>query len=414
MQPIRVLFLAANPFDKSRLRLDEEYRDVELEISHGEYGDDLDPRLHPAVRSKDLYDALLRRRPHVVHFCGHSDTEGIYLDESDSPVPGSALRDLFAAFKDSIRLVVLNACATHEQAEAIRQVIPCAVGMASPISDEAATKFALGFYRALAEGDSVAGAHRLGVNRIQIDNLPGDDAPRLFAGDGVDPETLHLVGEHARGEVSIPEKVHVDRTEELALFTKMLARDVEVRMLFVEGQKGMGKTMLVDQFWKKAEAHARARVTFKRTVAPEDVLQMLADKLGPQLDVDPAALLEDFVVATAPATVGVGAIQPSSPARRMPGLSRDNTRQTVSLRMQTECFLKTVADCPAPGSQPPSCSSTISTCGKASSRNGCRTTCSVPSPLTRASATGSWSWSPARPPRRSTSRPAAWSGRWGG
>ena len=46
-------------------------------------------------------------------------------------VPPDALKQLFATLKDDIRCVVLNACFTEPQAEAIAGSIDCVVGMSA-------------------------------------------------------------------------------------------------------------------------------------------------------------------------------------------------------------------------------------------------------------------------------------------
>ena len=73
-----------------------------------------------------------------------------------------ALVHLFRTLKDNIRLVLLNACSTRPQAEAIAETIDCTIGMRKPIGDDAAIVFAASFYRALGFGRSVKEAFELG------------------------------------------------------------------------------------------------------------------------------------------------------------------------------------------------------------------------------------------------------------
>jgi hypothetical protein len=58
---IKLLFLAANPTDTDRLRLDEESRD-QFEL-----------KTHWAVRADDLQELLMRYQPDIVHFSGHGN-----------------------------------------------------------------------------------------------------------------------------------------------------------------------------------------------------------------------------------------------------------------------------------------------------------------------------------------------------
>ena len=50
-------------------------------------------------------------------------------DGEPKPVRQDALVELFGVLPDNIRVVVLNACHSRPQAEAISQFIDCAIGM---------------------------------------------------------------------------------------------------------------------------------------------------------------------------------------------------------------------------------------------------------------------------------------------
>jgi hypothetical protein len=76
-------------------------------------------------------------------------------DRRPRPVSCAALAGLFRALKGRTRLVVLNACSSRPQAEAVAEEVDCVVGMGRAISDGAAIDFAASFYRALGFGRSV-------------------------------------------------------------------------------------------------------------------------------------------------------------------------------------------------------------------------------------------------------------------
>ena len=86
----------------------------------------------------------------------------------------------------NLRLVVLNACHTRSQAEALTEVVDCVVSMDRTISDRAAIKFAASFYGALAFGRSVQRAFDQGVARLQAEGIAEDDTPELLVRAGVD------------------------------------------------------------------------------------------------------------------------------------------------------------------------------------------------------------------------------------
>jgi hypothetical protein len=141
--------------------------------------------------------ALLEERPDVVHFSGHGSpsAELILLDERGDPKPVSqeALVHLFRTLKDNVRVVVLNACYSCPQAEAIAGTIDCTIGMSRPIGDEAAIVFAGSFYRALGFGRSVHEAFELGRTALLLEGIPEDTTPELLTRKGVDASKLVLI-----------------------------------------------------------------------------------------------------------------------------------------------------------------------------------------------------------------------------
>jgi len=142
-------------------------------------------RQHHAVRVADLQGLLLRHAPDILHFSGHGRAAGeIVLEDSSGrihPVTSQALGSVFAALADPIRCVVLNACFSQTQAEAIAQHVDAVVGMAITIGDRAATSFATAFYQAVAYGESVRTAFELGTAQIGLENLGEAEIPQLIA-----------------------------------------------------------------------------------------------------------------------------------------------------------------------------------------------------------------------------------------
>lgn len=192
-----ILFLAANPRSSDRLALDEELRAIEERLNAAKHRDAFHCKAKWAVRPDDLQDALLREEPTVVHFSGHGAGElGIILHDDDGDeivVPAEALRHLFSVLKGNIRLVVLNACYSDEQARAIAREIDFVVGMKSQINDVAARKFAGSFYRALGFGRSIKTAFDLGVSAIKLHGVGDDSIPVFIVKSGSNAEATGLV-----------------------------------------------------------------------------------------------------------------------------------------------------------------------------------------------------------------------------
>lgn len=183
--PIRVLFLGANPSDTTQLALGNELRAIDQALQLARFRDSFELEQQWAVRVEDLQRCLMRYQPHVVHFSGHgSQYNELILEDQNGrrrPVSSRAISTLFSLLKDNIRCVVLNACFSEAQADAIAQHVECVVGMSQAIKDASAIAFAASFYEALANGRSVRSAFDLGCNRIDLESLAQQDVPKLYA-----------------------------------------------------------------------------------------------------------------------------------------------------------------------------------------------------------------------------------------
>lgn len=196
MTRCNVLFLAANPLDCNALELDEEARAIEQRILQTEHRDAIVFVPKFAVRRDDLQLHLNRERPHVLHFSGHGAKDEIEFKGDDgnaAPVSKAGLKAMLKAVKDNIRLVVLNACYTRQQADSITDVIDCAIGMKSGIGDEAARVFAASFYLAIGFGRSVQNAFDQAVAQLAVMGIPEFKTPILSCRTGVDPAYVFLV-----------------------------------------------------------------------------------------------------------------------------------------------------------------------------------------------------------------------------
>jgi hypothetical protein len=179
----KILILSANPVNTSKLRLDEEVREIQSALERSRHREEFEliPRL--AVRIDDLRRALLDHEPQIVHFSGHGDgTDGIALEDNSGYVQlisTESLSNLFKLFKDTVECVLLNACYSETQAEAIYQHINCVIGMKSTITDIAAIHFSKAFYDTLGAGRSYKDAFDLGCNNIDLNSIPEFLTPKI-------------------------------------------------------------------------------------------------------------------------------------------------------------------------------------------------------------------------------------------
>jgi len=203
MSKIKTLFLAANPTGTTQLKLDEEIRAITAKIRASEYRDLLELVSVWAVRPDDLLQSLNEHKPQIVHFSAHGSLSGeiIFVDNNGTTklVSNKAIKELFRTLKDNIRVVILNACYSRSQAEAITEVIDCAIGMNTAIGDQAAIIFAASFYRAIGFGRSVQEAFEQAKTALLLEGIPEENTPELLVRAGVDPAQIFLVESDVSG-----------------------------------------------------------------------------------------------------------------------------------------------------------------------------------------------------------------------
>jgi TIR domain/CHAT domain len=199
--PVRtILILAANPKGTDPLRLDEEVKRIEQSLERAKKRKQFKVVAKWAVTDDDLRRALLDNEPQVVHFAGHGtgdrksatgrdlipaeDVDGGGLAFEDDVghvqlISGNAVARLFKLCSDSVKCVVLNACYSEAQANAITRHIDFVVGMKKAIGDPAAIKFAVGFYDALFAGRDFETSFNFGCNAIDLKRIPEHLTPVL-------------------------------------------------------------------------------------------------------------------------------------------------------------------------------------------------------------------------------------------
>ncbi|WP_414573111.1 TIR domain-containing protein [Nostoc sp. CCY 9925] len=187
----KILLLAANPIGSRYLRLGEEMREIEEGLKRSKNRERYSIATAQAVRYRDIHRAILEHEPQIIHFSGHgAGEEGlVFEDETGAAklVDGEALAGLFQLFSGQVECVVLNACYSQVQAEAIAQHIPCVIGMKKAIGDPAAIEFAVGFYDALGAKKSYEFAYKLGCNAIRMAGIPEQDIPTFLQTAQIEP-----------------------------------------------------------------------------------------------------------------------------------------------------------------------------------------------------------------------------------
>jgi len=191
----KILFLSANPRQTMQLRVDEELREIKEGLRRAKEREQFILESAEAVRYRDLRRAILdNKHTNIVHFSGHGAGEDglVFEDESGQVklVDANSLAGLFKLFADTVECVVLNACYSEVQADAIAQHIPFVVGMRKAIGDKAAIEFAIAFYDAIGSGrEDYKFAFDYARNAIDLAGIPESDTPKFLS-----KEILEITG----------------------------------------------------------------------------------------------------------------------------------------------------------------------------------------------------------------------------
>lgn len=149
-----------------------------------------------AVSIDELMRHLTELDPTVIHFSGHGGGSSglMFQDEQGQPQPvsGRALAMMVDAAARNVRVVVLNACYSTEQADVLRAKVDCIVGMDGAIGDDAARAFAIRFYGALGNRRSIGNAVEHGIAALAAKQLPDEVLPRCQTRDGIDAHQVLL------------------------------------------------------------------------------------------------------------------------------------------------------------------------------------------------------------------------------
>ncbi|MBP5974326.1 CHAT domain-containing protein [Brasilonema sp. CT11] len=210
-----ILVLAANPKSTSRLRLDEEVREIDEGLRRSSRREQFCLEQKWAVRQRDFYRAILDYQPQIIHFSGHGmEVDGIVLeDETEQPVEVNALAlaSMFKLFATKgVECVLLNACYSEVQAKAIGQHVKYVIGMNKTVGDKAAIAFSVAFYDALAAGEQMEFAYELGCS-VLINYLE-QQTPVLFKKD----ET-NIISVQQKEDISVQQKedISVQQKEDI-------------------------------------------------------------------------------------------------------------------------------------------------------------------------------------------------------
>lgn len=196
-EKIVVLFLASNPSNTERLKLDEEFREINEMIRKSEYRDSIKLVSNWATRIQDIFQAINECQPSIIHFSGHgSSNSKIYFHNHNGkavPVSTQSIVETMRTASSDIRLVFFNTCHSEFQAKSVTNFVQASIGMNKSIGDKAACIFASQFYSSIGFGLSLHESFEQAKTRLLQENIPESQTPVLHTHGDLDPKKLIIV-----------------------------------------------------------------------------------------------------------------------------------------------------------------------------------------------------------------------------
>jgi hypothetical protein len=333
--PLRILVIIASPQDLVQLNVQEEWRRLSDALSGLEREGRVTVELLDRATRPRLQARLDAEDYHIIHFIGHGDFDpesdsGAFFMETDDrqshPVSTEGLRTLLRDERDTLRLVVLNACKGARAAAGdpfaglaqglIRAGIQAVIAMQFAITDTAAIQFAQGFYRRVADGyaiDHALGEVRKAIslegNKLewgtpvlfmrsldgQIFDMSTQKAPDAAEEEAVSPPAPGTGPAPPPPDIAAPaapvnRKIvnwFVNRERQRRAFMAMLQQQLLKQIMLVEAPTYMGKTWLINWLfgWCHTErvpvAHFDFDLLSRRPLDYVAVVQHAAEQLGP-------------------------------------------------------------------------------------------------------------------------------------
>ncbi|WP_211167648.1 tetratricopeptide repeat protein [Pseudanabaena yagii] len=223
---VRILVVAANPLGSSPLKLDHEVKTIQEALRRSRKRDNFAVEYRLAATPSELRRALLDLEPHVLHFSGHGAGDRGLLFVSDESmgslyrsddgavrsrstnsdeikfVPAQPLANLLQLCEDHLECVVLNACYSDVQGNAISANILFTIGMRDQVADNVAIKFSQGFYDAIGAGKGYEKAFEWGKVAIEFD-LANNEASQILV--------LRKKGESFSQSIPVPPQIPVSQ-----------------------------------------------------------------------------------------------------------------------------------------------------------------------------------------------------------
>lgn len=174
----KILFLSATPKDVGQINTGKESRFKDL-IRYFDDEKRFDFNEEHGISTEQFQNFLVMEDPHIVHYGGHGEVEGIILEDQD--LKADVLVEMLGN-SENVQCVVLNACYSLPIAKEVAKYIPFVIGTQDAFDDRSAIAFSRGFYMGIVAGKSIEKAFKNGITSIKREKLPDADVPILVKG----------------------------------------------------------------------------------------------------------------------------------------------------------------------------------------------------------------------------------------
>jgi hypothetical protein len=184
---MKVLYIASNSHDAATLRIEQEITELQRVASQAS-GDAVNFVFLPSLPFEDIEQSVASLQADIVHISAHGGPNELWLSnsaENKVRLTAEALQSLLTSHVP--HLIYVNACNSDAIAKALAGFVPYAIGTSAPITNFAARKSAVTFYRCLLRGQSLQDAFNASAATVRTLSEGNSVETRLFVKPGNEP-----------------------------------------------------------------------------------------------------------------------------------------------------------------------------------------------------------------------------------
>jgi len=193
-KPLRILYAGSKK--SSTLDLEYSYQTLAQSLKKFIAKDIVRFSKNLNINTSNIFDILLKQKPHIFHFSGKQDGGDIRITDENNHVTTISdieLAGFLTSFGDSIKLAIIDTCYSYNCAKSISDVVDFSVGVKDSIYDVDADKFFKVFYNALCSGFSIKDSIGQATASLKFKGTPLKEIPVLFCKKNSDPSKAYFV-----------------------------------------------------------------------------------------------------------------------------------------------------------------------------------------------------------------------------